>query len=149
MDVRVLGTSFNVSAYGDETLFKTTLVEGKVSVELKSSGDAPSNSLILSPDHQAVFNRSESVLSDVEVNATQYTSWMRGKLEFHNETLDQVMKRLARWYDFEYEFENPEAMDYHFSARLNNGENISTIIEMLEMTTDVKFELRDQKIVVL
>ena len=103
---------------------------------------------MLSPDQQAVFNRSESELSNVEVNASLYTSWMRGKLEFHNESLDLVMKRLARWYDFEYEFENPQAKDFHFSARLNNGENISNIIEMLEMTTDVKFELRDQKIVI-
>jgi transmembrane sensor len=148
MDVRVLGTSFNISAYADEPLYKTTLVEGKVSVELLGQEGSPSNSLILSPDHQAIFNRSESQLSDVEVNATLYTSWMQGKLEFHNESLDQVMLRLARWYDFEYEFENPQAKDFHFSARLNNGENISTIIEMLEMTTDVKFELRDQKIVV-
>ncbi len=149
MDVRVLGTSFNISAYGDEPLFKTTLVEGKVSVELKDQDDSLSGTLLLAPEHQAIFNRSESALSDVEVNATLYTSWMRGKLEFHNESLDQVMLRLARWYDFEYVFENPEAKDFHFSARLNNGENISTIIEMLEMTTDVKFELRDRKIVIL
>jgi transmembrane sensor len=148
MDVRVLGTSFNISAYADEPQFKTTLVEGKVSVELKGQGDSLSKSLVLSPDHQAVFNRSESELSNVEVNTSLYTSWMRGKLEFHNESLDLVMKRLARWYDFEYEFENPQAKEFHFSARLNNGENISNIIEMLEMTTDVKFELRDQKIVI-
>ena len=149
MDVRVLGTSFNISAYADEPLLKTTLVEGKVRVELKNQEDSPLNSLVLSPDQQAILNRSESALSAVEVNASLYTSWMQGKLEFHNESLDQVMLRLARWYDFEYEFENPEAKAFHFSARLNNGENISTIIEMLEMTTDVKFELRDQKIVVL
>jgi transmembrane sensor len=149
MDVRVLGTSFNISAYADEPQFKTTLVEGKVSVELKGQGDSLSKSLVLSPDHQAVFNRSESELSNVEVNTSLYTSWMKGKLEFHNESLDLVMKRLARWYDFDYEFENPQAKEFHFSARLNNGENISNIIEMLEMTTDVKFELRDQKIVVL
>ena len=149
MDVRVLGTSFNISAYADEPLFKTTLVEGKVSVELKGQDDSPSKSLLLDPDHQAILNHSESALSDVEVKATLYTSWMQGKLEFHNESLDQVMIRLARWYDFEYKFENPEAKDFHFSARLNNSENISTIIEMLEMTTDVKFELRDQKIVIL
>jgi transmembrane sensor len=149
MDVRVLGTSFNISAYKDEPIFKTTLVEGKVSVELKGQADSLSNNLVLSPDQQAIFKRSETDLSMLEVNASQYTSWMRGKLEFNNESLDLVMKRLARWYDFEYEFENPQAKDFHFSARLNNGENLSTIIEMLEMTTEVKFELREQKIVVL
>jgi transmembrane sensor len=147
--VRVLGTSFNISAYKDEPVYKTTLVEGKVSVELKGQADSLSNNLVLSPDQQAIFKRSETDLSVLEVNASQYTSWMRGKLEFNNESLDLVMKRLARWYDFEYEFENPQAKDFHFSARLNNGENLSTIIEMLEMTTEVKFELREQKIVVL
>jgi hypothetical protein len=74
---------------------------------------------------------------------------MKGKLEFNNETLEIVMKRLARWYDFSYEFENPNAKAYHFSARLNNEESISSILKMLEMTTDVKFELRENKIVVL
>ena len=149
MDVRVLGTSFNVSAYADEDQIKTTLVEGKVSVELKAEEDAPSKSLILEPDQQAIFDRSKSEIFEVDVIASQYTSWMRGKLEFNNESLEQVMKRLARWYDFEYDFENPEARNFHFSARLDKAENISTIIEMLEMTTDVKFELRDKKIVVL
>ena len=60
-----------------------------------------------------------------------------------------VMSRLARWYDFEYEFENIQAMEYHFSARFDNTESISTILDMLELTTDVKFELRENTIVVI
>ncbi len=74
---------------------------------------------------------------------------MQGKLEFNNEHLEQVMKRLSRWYDFSYEFENMEAKEFHFTARLNREENISSILKMLEMTTDVKFELRGDTIVVL
>ena len=83
------------------------------------------------------------------MNTSQYTSWINGKIEFNNENLDMVMKRLARWYDFEYEFENNLARDYHFSARISNIENVSSILEMLEMTTDVKFELRNDTIVIL
>jgi hypothetical protein len=59
------------------------------------------------------------------------------------------MKRLARWYDFKYEFENHEAREFHFSARFDNTENISTILEMLELTTNVKFELKENTIVVI
>ena len=59
------------------------------------------------------------------------------------------MKRLARWYDFEYEFERNAAKDFHFTARINNDQSISSILEMLEMTTDVKFEIRDQTIAIL
>ena len=149
MDIRVLGTSFNVSAYSDESEFKTTLIEGKVSVTFSQAGGVQSFSRILSPDQQAVIDRSDSEISIAEVNTSQYTSWMQGKLEFNNEPLEVVMKRLARWYDFSYEFENPNAKAYHFSARLNKEESISSILKMLEMTTDVKFELRDDKIVVL
>ena len=59
------------------------------------------------------------------------------------------MKRLARWYDFEYEIVNENAKKYHFSARFENTENISAILEMLELTTDVKFELKENTIVVI
>ena len=149
MDIRVLGTSFNVSAYADDTEFKTTLVNGKVRVDYSGDSAFKKISRVLTPNNQAVLNLSANEISIAEVNTSTFTSWMEGKLEFSNEDLDIVMKRLARWYDFEYEFENMEAKGYHFSARLSSEENISTILEMLEMTSNVKFEVRDNKIVVL
>ena len=149
MNTRVLGTSFNISAYSDDPLFLTTLVEGKVSVELIDDQDSPFERTLLAPDEQATYIRSESEISKAEVNASSYISWMNGKMEFHNETLETVMKRMARWYDFEYRFENAEAKEYHFSARLDRDESISVILEMLEMTTNVKFEYKDNTIVVL
>ncbi len=147
MDIRVLGTSFNVSAYADESEIKTTLVEGKVMINLNSNSVITSK--VLTPNKQATINRAESNISIAEVNTSQYTSWLDGKLEFNNDNLDLVMKNLARWYDFEYEFQNASAKDFHFSARINNTESISTILEMLEMTTNVKFEMRNNTIIIL
>lgn len=139
MNTRVLGTSFNISAYPDDPAFKATLVEGKVMV----------GQIILAPNEQAIYIRSSAEITKKEVNASNYISWIKGKMEFHNEDLEVVMKRLARWYDFKFEFENTEAKDFHFSARLDREERLSTILEMLEMTTDVKFEYRENIIVVL
>lgn len=149
MDIRVLGTSFNVSAYKDEQHIKTTLVEGKVSIKITDDDELSIANIVLTPNKQAVLNRLDSKISVSEVNTTQYTSWMKGKLEFNNETLEIVMKRLARWYDFEYEFENNKAKEFHFTARMNNNESISSILHMLEMTTDVKFEIKESTIVVI
>ncbi len=134
--IRVLGTEFNVSAYDNESLQKTTLVEGKVRVSIEGSDIQA----ILSPDDQAVFGDSLVVNS---VNTSQYVSWRQGKFEFANDDLETVMKRLARWYDFTYEFGNDDAKNYHFSARINNNEPISGILEMLQLTTDVKFEIKE------
>jgi len=149
MNTRVLGTSFNVEAFSDDPAFLTTLVEGKVSVELVEEGAGIVTGILLEPDQQAIFTKSTGEISKAEVDASGYTSWMNGKLEFHNETLETVMKTLARWYDFEYSFENAAARDFHFSARLDKEESISSILKMLEMTTDVEFEFRSNSIVVL
>jgi len=149
MDIRVLGTSFNVLAYPDEQEIVTTLIEGKVKIELSGNDESISLSRILSPDDQATVNRAESDIVISQVITSQYTSWIDGKFEFNNADLETVMKRLARWYDFEYEFINIQAKEFHFSARINNTESISTILEMLELTTDVKFELKKNTIVVI
>jgi len=148
MNTRVLGTSFNVSAYAEDAEYRTTLVEGKVSVELVDQDSHISAATLLEPDQQATFVLESTELLTTDVSASGYVSWMQGKLEFHNESLEMVMKKLARWYDFEYSFENVAARNFHFSARLDKDENISSILEMLEMTTDVKFAYRENNIVI-
>ncbi|MCK5367916.1 MAG: DUF4974 domain-containing protein, partial [Cyclobacteriaceae bacterium] len=149
MDVRVLGTTFNVSSYPDEPEITTTLVEGKVKVVLAEDSEVAPNGKILMPNDQAILSRDDSSFEIIKVNTSQYTSWIQGKFEFNHANLEVVMKRLARWYDFEYVFERDATKDFHFTARINNDQSISSILEMLEMTTDVKFEIRDQTIVIL
>jgi len=149
MDVRVLGTRFNVSSYSDDPEIRATLVEGKVKVITAKNPGLATEGTILVPDDQAIFSRGDASVKVIKVNTSQYTSWVMGKFEFNNANLDEVMKRLARWYDFDYEFDSDSAKDYHFTARLNNDQSISSILEMLEMTTDVKFEIRDHTIIIL
>ena len=149
VDVRVLGTSFNISTYTDDPDVKTTLVEGKVKITIAEDLHLTSKGKVLAPNDQAIFRRNDASMEIIQVNTSKFTSWIQGKFEFKNSDLDQVMKKLARWYDFEYRFESIEAKDYHFTARINNDQSISSILEMLEMTTDVKFEIRDQIIVIL
>lgn len=96
MNIRVLGTSFNVLAYPDEQEIVTTLIEGKVKIELSGNDESASSSRILSPDDQATVNRAESDIVISQVITSQYTSWIDGKFEFNNEDLEIVMKRLAR-----------------------------------------------------
>jgi len=143
-DVRVLGTKFNVTAYTDDMEVITTLVEGKVAVSVPET----SNRIILSPDEQAVTNKALMQINILEVDASGYVSWVNGKVEFHNESLDEVLKKLSRWYDFKYAFENEAARNFHFSARIGREEKVSSILDMLELTTDVEFAYENGIIVV-
>ena len=147
MDIRVMGTSFNVSAYANDLEYKTTLTEGQVRVDYL---DVKKNKThkFLTPNKQATINLNETGIALSEVDASQYSSWIDGKFEFSKEPLPQVLKRLSRWYGFEFEFENKAAMEFHFSGRLDKQEKISTLLEMLELTTKVKFSVKENKIVV-
>ncbi len=145
LDVRVLGTEFNVTSYeGDEDV-RTTLVEGSVRVETLDDR----NNIVIEPGQQARLTLANNQLGVDEVDPAIFTSWVDGKLEFDNSNINEVMKRLARWYDFKYEFQNEAAMNYHFTARLDNSEKLSVILQMLEMTTDVKFEIIDETVIIL
>lgn len=146
MNVKVLGTSFNISAYKEDSQTVTTLVEG--SVRVSTGSEETANSALLVPDQQAILVRSEDLLSTRAVDASHYISWTEGKIEFNNDPLEKVMRRLARWYDFEFEFENEKARNFHFTGRLDREENISSILNMLEMTTDVQFVYRKKKILI-
>ena len=147
LETQVLGTSFNISAYKDDAHIRTTLIEGKVQVSGKGESGSPMQ-LILAPNEQAVMELNSGKLSSTEVDAAGYASWIQGKMEFHRESLDVVMKRLSRWYDFEYRFENETARELSFSARLDKSTPISDILDMLAQTTDVSFEYRAGMIVV-
>ncbi|MEQ8715397.1 MAG: DUF4974 domain-containing protein [Cyclobacteriaceae bacterium] len=143
LDVRVLGTIFNVSAYPSEMQTSATLVEGSVKLL------AQQKTKLLVPGDRGIFTTGSSTLEVGQVNTALYTSWVQGKVEFENEDLESVMKRLARWYDFKYEFKNEQARNFHFTARIENTQRISTILEMLELTTNVQFELQERTIIIL
>ena len=142
MDVEVLGTSFNISAYSDESELTTTLVEGSIRLSTTTHNE------ILVPDRQAVITSESNEMTVQTVKSARYTSWVDGKIEFSQAPMDEVMKRLARWYDFTYAFESDAAKQFHFSARIDNTQKLSSILEMLQKTTDVKIELDENKIVI-
>jgi len=142
-NIRVLGTSFNVWAYSDEPYTATTLVEG--SIKLSTS----KMDRVLVPNEQASIFSTETDIRVKDVNTDLYTSWMEGKIEFEAENLEAVMRRLARLYDFKYSFENEAAKDFHFTARIDNSQPISSILKMLELTTNVEFRLKENTIIIL
>lgn len=146
-EIRVMGTSFNVYDFAGETTVRTTLVTGKIGIRSVITGNQVPVK-ILQPNQQAVLNTTTNKMKFIEVSTDQFTSWIKGKFEFNNESLEAVFVRLSRWYNFEYEFKNDKAKNQHFTGRIGNQQPVSSILQMLELTSDVKFKIEQSKIVI-
>ncbi len=143
LKVEVLGTTFNINAYHDDNNIITTLVEGKVKLTDESN---PQNQILLHPDEQVVFNSYKRNLNVTKVNAKKYTQWIDGVYTFNNQSLEDIMRTLSRWYDFNYWFEQDEIKDIKFEGGLNKYESIEPILDIIESTGKVEISINGKNI---
>ena len=136
--VRVLGTKFNVAAYGAEVV--TTLVEGRVAVE------AGSKRVTLEPDRQAVWDGKQMEVR--QVDASNYGLWRKGIFYFEDRRLEEILEALARWYGVEVFYVNPETKDMRFTVEIKRYENIDAILRRIAQTERVHFGVSGRTVTV-
>lgn len=132
--VKVLGTSFNIRAYEDETKTHTTLVKGCVQLSIHGSR------LQLNPDEQGIIDLQSGDLIKRKVDVNLYISWKDGRFVFENQTLEEMMNTLERWYDLKIFYVNQSVRNVSFSGNLKRYDNFDEIIELLEMTGLARFK---------
>lgn len=142
--VRVLGTSFNVMAYRDESKVQTTLVSGKVQV----AGDLPDKTVLLEPGYQAEMNKSNGEITTRIVNVKNYTGWKDKLFVFDEEDMGTMMRKLARWYDVDIVIETPALQKKVFYGVIQKYEHISSILDMLKKTQNIDYSIDGKKIVI-
>ena len=138
--IKVLGTSFNVSNYKDDDVSKVVLLEGSVQV------NKADKKYELKPN-EAIEIKGNSVQIK-QVNAVNAISWKNEKFYFSNERLEVVMMKLARWYDVNLFYTNQTIKDYHFSGFIPKYADITKAFDILELTTDVQFEIKDRTVII-
>jgi len=135
--VKVLGTRFNISAYSDDQFTNTTLLEGSVQV----------NQITLKPGQQAVNSGTAIKVNVVDPN--DVIAWKEGEFSFRNEPLQNIMKKISRWYNMDVVYQNKEAGKQIFGGTISKYGKISQILHVLELTGDVKFRVEGKTIIVL
>lgn len=148
MDIEVLGTSFNVMSYSNEENIQTTLVEGKVRVNSTEKSKRNQSALEIHPGEQGIFEKANNRLISRQVDTKIYTAWKDGKFVVANETLEDFMRSLERWYNYETEYSSDELRNYHFSGTLDRYSDVSEILELISLTTDLSFEIKGKTILV-
>ena len=140
MQVEVLGTAFNISAYPNEE-YQTTLVNGSVKVSAEKG-----ESLILKPSQQATIALGSNSIQVRTVDTSFYTSWVKGKINFKDQRLEDIMKTLSRWYDMNVVYENEKLKNIRFGCNLNRYEEITPFVKLLEKTEEVHVKIEGNTI---
>lgn len=137
--VRVLGTSFGVQAYGEEVL--TTLVSGRVRFTNKAGHKTE-----LKAGEQAVATANGEVTKR-EVRVEEYVGWKDGWYIFREQRLEDVMTTLNRWYGTNVFYQNPRVKDIRFTGNLKRYESVKTFLEVLAASEDVHYKLNGETII--
>ena len=140
MEVVVLGTRFNVVAYGDEKQEEGILNEGRV--EIRLPGREPF--AVLEPDQKLILNTETRSFSKLGVEAAQYTGWTEGKLVFRNEQMQQVAARMGRWYNADIEIADQELLKYAFRATFID-EPLEEVLKLLALTAPITWKEEPRK----
>lgn len=142
VDVRVLGTSFNVSAYVAEQAIRTTLVSGKVRVGDRLTGKGE----VILPGQQAEWK--DGTFKTKEVDTSIYTAWIDGKFYFEGATLEEITAQLERWYDIDFFFTSEKVKRFAFAGVINKEYSANKIFSIIEKTTRVRFNVNGRVVTV-
>jgi len=138
VNIEVLGTAFNVSAYPGGRTIKTTLVRGKVLAYHNSSKEIITDHVFLFPGEQAVYFRQQKNFQLKKVNAKLAGSWKDGKLLFNDTPLSEVVKSLNRWYNVDIQIQDPGIENYVYSVDFEK-EPLDWVEKILSEVTPIRF----------
>ncbi|GAA3972163.1 FecR family protein [Mucilaginibacter dorajii] len=140
--VKVLGTHFNVAAYTDDDEVKTTLLEGSVNLSKGTS------SAMLVPGQQGIVTATGDNIITKTVNVNQAIAWKMGYFLFRENSIRDIMKQMARWYDVEVEYKGTPTSKT-FGGTYAKDKDINELLNGLELTGLVHFKIDGRRIIVM
>jgi ferric-dicitrate binding protein FerR (iron transport regulator) len=143
LNIDVLGTSFNVISYEDEIQTEVILIEGKV---VLSSGEGKVIKEFggLEPGQRAIYTEESQTVNIEEVNTEKYIAWLDGNLVFQDDSMEDVVKRLDRWFNIEIVIEDSEINEYIYKATFRN-ENLKQVLDLLKLSAPIDYRIVESK----
>ncbi len=142
MDIKVLGTVFNVNTHADNGKISAVLVEGKVEV-----GKNEMEKVVLSPGQIAELNikNSDTGFTVKDIDVSQYIAWKDGVFCFRGTPMSEILKRVGRYYDVEIVYTKQIGEDY-FTGDISRDKPLESLLNVLELSTSVKFEIKGKRV---
>lgn len=146
--VKVLGTTFDLSAYGNDDDVKLTLIEGRVVVH----DDKSKREHIVRPEQEIriaenVSTESRKPLPTVvkQADIHKNTGWVYGELIFDNTPMPEIIKQLERWYGVKVHVVDEKIMKYHLTATFTT-ESITRVLELIKFSSLIDYSINGEEI---
>lgn len=140
MEVRVLGTEFDVSAYDDDPYTATVLTKGSVELTTQRQALFGSKKTKITPGTRAVFDENRAALQTEQVDVSEYVSWKDGYLALNTAPLYEILKKLSRYYRVDIELKQPKLAGVTFGGSLELQDDIRKTLEGISLTTGLNYK---------
>lgn len=145
LDIRVLGTQFNVSSYPEDEHINTVLVEGAVTLYNKNETYNQESASILPTGHLAAWQKSNGRMVITKTDIEMHTAWMKGRLILDEVAFDDILKKLERQYNVTFINNNPSLKNRYFTARFDI-EDIHQVMESLSKSAKFNYVFNENQI---
>jgi transmembrane sensor len=139
VSLRVLGTSFSIASYDNESNVEVVLEEGTLEFSDKDN----TKKYIMKPNDLLVYDKAKKAFSTEEVQPQKYLSWKEGKLVFRNDPLDVISRRLERWYNIEVEIKGSISADMRLRATFID-EDLEEVLGLLKRSLPIEYSIENR-----
>jgi transmembrane sensor len=171
IDIKVLGTAFNVRSYPGEKTIETALIRGSVEVSMRNSDKkivlkpdeklivkndnatvvsnkpAPADSINISTDNEPMMTLSKIRRFKEDTTAHYETLWVKNKLAFENESFERMLPELERWYNVSIILKNESLKTLHFTGVFEN-KSLADVMAALSMAQGFRYEIKGAELII-
>ena len=140
IEVKALGTTFNVMAYPEEDNIETSLINGKVELQRVAPDGDVTLLLKMNPTDFAIFQKSTNKINTRTISDARYFSWKDGILVFNKEPMGEMVKKLSRWFNVDIQINDPELQELTYTATFVN-ETLPQVMELLTRVSPVSYSI--------
>jgi len=144
LKVEVLGTSFNMVSFDDDEQSEVVLVTGKVALSSEKGQIIKEYGNII-PGQRAIYEKEKRQVFTEKVDVEKYIAWRDGKLIFRDDAMEDVVKRLSRWFNVEIAINDPEIKNYIYKATFKN-ENLVQVLNLLKLSAPIDYRITTRRL---
>ncbi|MFS4455950.1 FecR family protein [Maribacter sp. 2304DJ31-5] len=148
LNIRVLGTRFNVNAYPEDENTRVVLVEGLIGLYVDAEEFSTEESTYVEPGHQASLDKKSNEIKISQVSTDIYTSWVNGELVFRDMTFDNILKKMERHFNVKIINKNKTLSKEKFNAGFGLKPNIYEVLEELKTIYHITFTIEDNTVII-